>query len=112
MYIGRCRRISRTVCRRSRTTMTIRPRMMQKSMPYATVRPLRPKAVEKFQAPCSSIAPHSPATGAATRAAPRCSAAYATPSPVIEVNSGCPNGEITPRMMKTASMLCWLIARM
>ena len=48
---------------------------MQKSMPYATVRPPRPKAVEKFHVPCRIIAPHRPAMGAAIRAAPRFSAA-------------------------------------
>ena len=60
-----------------------------------------PSAVSPFQVPCSSMAASSP-SGTAQRAC-RWVAAYATPSPVIEVKIGWASGDSTPRSTNVTS---------
>ena len=59
---------------------------------------------ELFQSACSTTASAYPTSTYSTRAAAeRLTAASPQPMPVIDVNSGCANGERTPRRMSTAS---------
>ena len=63
---------------------------------YPSSTPAVPYTDSPFQMPCSSMAASQPATTA--QPPPwRLFAAYATPMPVIEVNSGCSSGENSPR---------------
>ena len=70
------------------------------------MKPSPPSADEPFQDPCMNIATIQPQIGARIRSQRLLViAAIPKPTPVIEVNSGCANGDITSRVMKVSTVI-------
>ena len=63
--------------------------------------PAAPRADSPFHSPCRNTAASQPAATACHSTCRR-EAAYATPSPVIDVKIGCSSGDSTPRSTNVA----------
>ncbi len=105
-YTGSCRSRARSSFRRDHTTShTIRQNTGTMNRKYTPMKPSGPSTEEPFQVPCMNIAQTQPPIGAITFAQRlRDIAATPKPTPVIEVNSGCANGDITSRRMKVTTV--------